>query len=303
MKHGILLLNKPTGISSSRILGPLKRIYPGRRVGHTGTLDPFAEGLLVVLVGTATRMSRWFLGLDKQYATVLAFGSETDTLDIEGSVVARAEQPTRAGLEQACYAFRGEISQVPPAYSALKVQGRRAYERARRGEELALPARRVTIYHISLTDEAATAPGARMPSARLSVSCSSGTYIRSLARDLALAASSRGHCHSLRRCAVGPFRVEDAWSLETLQEHPRPETALLPVVPAIERMQVMPVTTIDESSIRHIRTGRPLAAMASLPTPETPWLLCRDQRGGPVAVLAAGEGGWTYETVFPEDAA
>ncbi|MFW6228301.1 MAG: tRNA pseudouridine(55) synthase TruB, partial [Alkalispirochaeta sp.] len=135
MKNGVLLLDKPTGISSARALYPVKRRFPRRKIGHTGTLDPFASGLLVVLVGYATRLSRFFLSMDKRYTATVVFGMETDTLDPEGEIVARAPVPTPDRVAAVIPRFHGKIEQVPPRYSALKIGGTRAYRAARAGEE------------------------------------------------------------------------------------------------------------------------------------------------------------------------
>lgn len=313
MTNGILLLNKATGISSARVLAPLKRIFPGRRIGHTGTLDPFAEGLLVVLIGTATRLSRWFLALDKCYEAGVVFGEETSTLDTEGEVIATAAPPSLARLNAACSVFRGRISQVPPAYSALKVNGQRAYERARRGEQVDLPAREIMIHRLDLmetdtrvtenSDEPGTSSSDRVAAARIGVCCSSGTYIRSLARDIALQADSRGHCRTLRRTAVGPFALKHAYAVDALAAMSAPERALIPIVDAVRRMEAMPLHPVDAEQTRHLRTGRPLHALQGLPpVRQQDWLLCtRDaEQPEPVAVLAARDGRWSYETVFPE---
>jgi tRNA pseudouridine55 synthase len=166
-------------------------------------LDKFAEGLLVLLMGKALKLSQYLTHLDKRYEAAILFGAETDTLDPEGAVIAEAPPPARALLEAALPAFQGEIMQEPPAYSAIHINGKRAHELARQGETVVMKKRPVTISSIILHSY-------EPPLAHIEVACSSGTYIRSLARDIALAAGSRAHVAALRRTRVGHFRVEDA---------------------------------------------------------------------------------------------
>lgn len=200
---GIAAISKPAGITSFAALSPIKRLLGTARVGHAGTLDRFATGLLVVLVGPYSRLCPDFSSLGKTYLATVLFGEETDTLDPEGEVVARADPPSRGAVEAVLPAFRGKIMQAPPAYSALHVDGERAYERALRGEAVEMKARPVEIFALELLDF----DGAK---ARLFVRCSSGTYIRSLARDMALAAGSRARLEALERQSIGPIALEGA---------------------------------------------------------------------------------------------
>jgi tRNA pseudouridine55 synthase len=203
VRAGIALVAKPMGVTSFQALGPLKRIMATTRLGHTGTLDSFASGLLVILVGNLTRLGAFFTALDKRYVARVRFGEETATLDPEGEIVARAPLPTLAAIEAALPAFRGPIMQAPPAYSAVHVDGERASDRARRGEALVMKERPVTIHELELL---AYEGG----DAIISVRCSSGTYIRSLARDLAKAAGSVARLEALERSWVGPFSLAQA---------------------------------------------------------------------------------------------
>lgn len=200
---GVVLLDKTEGETSFSALGGLKRHFSTRRVGHAGTLDPMATGLLIALVGSATRCARFFSSLDKTYVADIRFGSETDSDDRTGRVVRTAPVPGMELAVNAADSFVGEISQIPPAYSAIHVDGRRAYERARAGEDVEIPARQVTIHAITseVVDELTL---------RLTVSCSSGTYIRSLARDIGCAVGSAAHLSALRRISIGPFDVDEA---------------------------------------------------------------------------------------------
>lgn len=300
VKSGILLLNKPTGISSSRVLTPLKRTFPGKRIGHTGTLDPFAQGLLVVLVGTATKLSHWFLKLEKRYIAEIALGVETDTLDTEGTVVAEAPVPTFDAIWTAAQQYRGTIMQTPPMYSALKIDGQRAYRRARRGEVVEIPARPVEIFDLSIE------PGNRHDRAVLSTHCSSGTYIRALARDIATSAGSRGYCVALSRTWVGPFSLEHAVTPEQITEAAAPERSLLSIREAVERLRVMPIVTADSDTVRHLRNGKAIEhRMAELSlSPESPeeTMVVDDASDDAVAIIAHSEDTWSYRTVFPEGA-
>lgn len=297
MKSGILLLNKPTGISSARVLSPLKRTFSGSRIGHTGTLDPFAQGLLVVLVGTATKLSRWFLKLDKTYAAEIALGTETDTLDTEGTVVEEAPVPSFPDLREAAEAFRGMIMQAPPAYSALKVDGQRAYQRARRGETVEIPSRPVEIYDLSLT------PGEQTDRARLTTHCSSGTYIRALARDIARAAGSRGYCTALQRNAVGPFSLDRAVTPAEVANAADPAHYLIATVDAVALLGSMPIVSANADSVRHLRHGKALPTIiGTLSIPdgvETEIFVVDHASQDPVAILSRSHEGWSYQVVFP----
>jgi tRNA pseudouridine55 synthase len=195
-----MVIDKPAGLSSARALAPLKRLA-GRRlkVGHAGTLDPFATGVLLGLVGDATRLSDLAMGLPKTYEATVAFGRETDTLDPEGEVTAERD-PGAVPDDVAAVAARfvGEIEQVPPAYSALKVDGRRAYALARAGESVELEARRVRVHAVEVLEVA-------WPEVRLRVVCGAGFYVRAFARDLGHALDLPAHLTALRRTQVGPF--------------------------------------------------------------------------------------------------
>lgn len=208
---GIILFSKEAGPTSFSSLGVIKRALSTGRVGHTGTLDSFAEGLLVVLVGKMTRLVPYITATEKKYLAVVAFGSETDTLEASGQVVRRGNLPSRQAVEEALPQFRGAISQMPPLYSAIHVDGKRASDLVRSGASVQLSPREITIHSLELLDFDG---GFGM----LEVTCSKGTYIRSLARDLARAAGTCGHLVALRRVGVGPFKLEDAVFASRLQE-------------------------------------------------------------------------------------
>lgn len=207
--NGFFLVDKPSGPTSNRVLQDVRRGIIGAsrsktlKFGHAGTLDSFASGLLIVLVGRLTRLTPWFMGQTKEYFATIQFGAETDTLDPLGKVVAEAESPSAGELERALDRFRGNIEQVPPAYSAVHVGGVRSYEKAMRGEPSALAPRTVRIETLELCSF-------ENGQAMLDIRCSSGTYIRALARDIALECGSRAHLASLRRIGIGAFNISDA---------------------------------------------------------------------------------------------
>lgn len=203
MPDGLVLLDKPAGRTSFEALSPVKRTLETGKVGHAGTLDRFATGLLIVLTGKLTRLNRWFTDLEKHYTARVRFGEETDTLDPEGEVTSRGPVPDEAALRKAVETFVGEIEQVPPAYSAVHVGGARAYERVRRGETLTIEPRRVVVHGVSVRSF-------RDGEAVLDIRCGSGTYVRSLARDIAHHLGTVAHVRELRRTAIGAFDVDEA---------------------------------------------------------------------------------------------
>lgn len=214
---GILLVDKPAGPTSHDVVGRVRRAVRVRRVGHSGTLDPAATGLVLVGVGWVTRVLRYTDTHPKRYRADIAFGAETDTCDSEGEVIATASTSVDpAALERVLAGFEGEIDQVPPAHSAIKVGGEKLYEKARRGEHVRAEARRVTIHEITVVDcdpdEASVV---------LDIACSSGTYIRSLARDLGRALGGAAHLAALRRTRIGPHDVDSALELEAVQARGR----------------------------------------------------------------------------------
>jgi tRNA pseudouridine55 synthase len=209
---GILLIDKPAGWTSHDVVAKARRVTGQRRIGHTGTLDPMATGLLVLCLGRATRLVEYLIGHDKRYTGVIALGRTTATDDSEGETIHEAAVPdlTEAELDAAVAGFRGAILQRPPAYSALKVQGKRAYDLARAGRVVELAEREVTVRQFQATF---AAPG----TVQIDVTCSSGTYIRSLARDLGEGLGCGGHLAALRREAAGPFDVREAVTLATVE--------------------------------------------------------------------------------------
>lgn len=212
---GIILLSKQSGITSFSSLWQIKNALGTKKIGHTGTLDTFAEGLLVALSGRLTRLVPYITDCSKEYEALVSFGSETDTLDPDGTVIRTEPLPTLESIVTSLDAFRGSIFQRPPSYSAVHVAGQRASDRIRNGEAIELPLRAVTIYAIDILS-ALTVLGKpaqhtdSVASLFLRISCSKGTYIRSLARDLAHTCASCAHLTALRRTRIGPFLLQDA---------------------------------------------------------------------------------------------
>jgi tRNA pseudouridine55 synthase len=207
--QGLLLVDKPAGMTSHDVVQHVRRIFSERSIGHLGTLDPFATGLLVLLLGRATRLATFIDTEPKIYEASIKFGEETDTDDATGTVVRTSQPPGETEVRAAIQSLTGTISQIPPAYSAKSVDGTRAYDAARRGQPLDLAAVEVKVHDWRvdrLTDERLEAV----------ITCSGGTYIRALARDLGRLTSSAAHLESLRRIRVGEFTVEEAATLDTL---------------------------------------------------------------------------------------
>jgi tRNA pseudouridine55 synthase len=254
---GLILLHKQPGITSFDSLRDIKRALGTGKAGHTGTLDKFAEGLLLVLVGRALKLSRWFTHCDKQYEGTICFGSETETLDPEGAVIASAPVPSREAVEQAITQFCGAIQQAPPAYSAIHIDGERASALARKGEVPEMQKRPVTIYRLELRSW-------EPPYARIFVHCSSGTYIRSLARDIALAVGSRAYLSALVRTRVADFRLEDAilvdnGKLVVNRDHCSSKNYPLPINKSIfARLNILCIDVTPENAQKIVQ-GKPLA--------------------------------------------
>jgi tRNA pseudouridine55 synthase len=213
---GILVVAKPVGPTSHDVVGLVRRLAATKRVGHGGTLDPFASGVLPVFLGKATRLVEYHLGDRKRYRATVCFGATSTTDDLEGALTpAEAPAPTRAAVEAALGAFLGEIEQRPPAYSAIKVAGRRAYAMARAGETVELAPRRITIHDLTLVSWDEAIPDE--PVAVVDVDCSAGTYVRSLARDLGAAVGGGAYLGALVRTASGPFTLDDATDLDAVR--------------------------------------------------------------------------------------
>jgi tRNA pseudouridine55 synthase len=250
---GILLVDKPAGMSSHDVVNVARRALGERRIGHAGTLDPFATGLLVVMVGRATRILPYLLGEPKEYVATIRFGAETDTEDLHGAVVREAPLPARDAVERALPTLTGDIEQVPPAYSAKRVEGRRAYDLARAGAAVELAPVRVRVHAWRPLAWRETAEGA-VSELDVAVTCGGGTYVRSLARDLARHAGSAAHLVALRRTASGCFRVDDAATLEALRNGAVPLRSALDGLPHLARQE------LSEADLLKIVRGIPVPA-------------------------------------------
>ncbi|MGB3797628.1 MAG: tRNA pseudouridine(55) synthase TruB [Alteraurantiacibacter sp.] len=289
--HGWIILDKPVGLGSTQAVGAMKRNlreggYPKVKVGHGGTLDPLAEGVLPIALGEATKLSGRLLDSDKIYEFTIQFGAETDTLDSEGEITATTDRrPPRAAIGAICEHFTGEIEQVPPKYSALKIDGRRAYDLARAGEDVEMKTRRVTIHSLttlggasdeSLDSAFATTLGRPDPydpqapleladSATLIAHVSKGTYIRSLARDIAHALGTLGHVTYLRRTKAGPFSENQAISLDKLNEIGNGAPLQDHLLPLEAGLDGIPALALNPDSAQAARQGR---VVSGLPHPD-----------------------------------
>ena len=254
---GFLNVHKPPGPTSHDIVAHVRRLV-GRKVkvGHAGTLDPFAEGVLVICVGPATRLASYVQLAPKRYLAEITLGATSTTDDSEGEVALTpdAAPPGEADVREALASFVGQIQQVPPAHSAVHVNGQRAYKLARAGEDVQLPARAVTIHEIALVHYEALL-------LMIDVRCGSGTYIRSLARDVGAALGVDGYCSKLMRTEVGPFRLDDAKAPDDLD----PEGDLLPPLVALESLEKV---AVDAEGVAKLMMGQSISLPADVPCRE-----------------------------------
>jgi tRNA pseudouridine55 synthase len=282
MLHGWIILDKPVGLGSTQAVSAVKRLLreagePKTKVGHGGTLDPLASGVLPIALGEATKLAGRMLDASKAYDFTIRFGEETDTLDAEGQVIAASDvRPTPEQVDAVLARFTGEIEQVPPVYSALKIGGTAAYARSRAGEAVELKPRHVTIHQLSVHSGQATGE------ATLSATVSKGTYIRSLSRDIARALNTVGHVTMLRRTRAGPFSLESAISLDFLAEAAKARQltrVVLPLEAALDDIPALPVTPDQAQLLRH---GQKLFGI-----PAPPGLCMAILEGTPVALVEA----------------
>jgi tRNA pseudouridine55 synthase len=243
----LLLVDKPAGVTSHDVVSVARRATGERRIGHAGTLDPFATGLLVLLVGRATRLLPYVDGEPKVYDATIRFGTETGTDDLTGEVTAVAPPPPPASIHAALPRLTGTLDQVPPVYSAKQVDGVRAHAAARRGEPLALAPARVVVHGW-------TVRAVRSDEIDVTISCGSGTYIRALARDLGRATGSAAHLTRLRRVRSGAFSVADAVPLDALR------AGHAPLRPALDALHGMPVERLDGAQLARLVRGMPVDA-------------------------------------------
>jgi tRNA pseudouridine55 synthase len=266
---GILILNKPTGLTSRAIVDQVVSLVPRSKVGHAGTLDPLACGILIVCIGAATRLVENVQELSKSYRTVIRLGAHSDTLDADGRIAIEPSPrvPLLPEIERAAASLSGEVVQQPPAHSALKIKGQRAYDLARAGRTLVLAPRRVRIDRIAVLDY-------KWPRLELTIDCGGGTYIRSIARDLGEALGCGGFVESLVRTRIGPFGLEQAidpkaLSVESLVHHLRP---------ALDAVAGLPRLTLDGGQVEAVAQGRRLSTRDVWAVPGS---------GGSVAIVDA----------------
>lgn len=262
--HGWIILDKPAGLGSTQAVAAVKRNMRqaglGKvKVGHGGTLDPLAMGVLPIALGEATKLAGRMLDASKEYAFTIAFGTQTETLDLEGAVIAEsAVRPTLADVAAILPRFTGAIEQVPPAYSALMIDGERAYDRARAGEVVELKPRAVTIHALAIAGQAGQ--GA-LEQVTLVAHVSKGTYIRSLARDIALALGSVGHVTMLRRLRAGPFALAQAISLDKLNAIGQGAPLESVILPLEAGLVDIPAIDLHPEQARAARQGRVLTGL------------------------------------------
>lgn len=302
LPEGFVIIDKPAGQTSHAVLAGLARELGrpyGRKLkaGHAGTLDSFATGVLICLFGRYTRLSDYFMSTSKTYLAGLCFGSETDTLDPDGQVIAEADLPASGSLDSVLTSFRGSIDQTPPVYSAVHIQGQRAWQRALHGEAVDMPSRTVHIHRLEALEQA-------RDRAVIEVHCSKGTYIRSLARDIGLAAGSRAHLGSLRRTSSGPFTVDKAIKPEAVQA-----TDLRRLDSELATAMGLVALSLDSIQARAFSHGRPLY---QLPAFGRTGLLTDDPGDGAASVAAFDpdglllgicrfeRGAWQYAVVLSE---
>ncbi|HSR71892.1 MAG TPA: tRNA pseudouridine(55) synthase TruB [Kiloniellales bacterium] len=254
---GWIVLDKPAGLTSTQALGRVRRVLEPQKIGHGGTLDPLATGVLPIALGEATKTMAYALEGRKRYRFTLRWGRATSTDDAEGETLCESDViPDRAAILAVLPRFTGEILQVPPRVSALKVDGRRAYDRARAREDFELAERRVEIDELELTGQPSP------EEATFAVACGKGTYMRALARDLGEALGTCAHVIALRRTAVGPFTENDAISLESLEALGHSAAASQALLPVETALDDIPALALTESEAKRLRCGQPVSMLA-----------------------------------------
>ena len=286
---GFLNLNKPAGKTSREVVNQIQRLVRPVKVGHGGTLDPLATGVLVVALGPATRLIEYVQAQPKTYQAVFRLGQASNTEDLEGelTVLVDPPQPTRVQIEEVLPRFEGCIKQVPPAYSAIKIDGKRAYKLARGGKDIELSARTITVYALKL--------GAyTYPDLELEIHCGGGTYVRSLGRDIARELGTEAVMVSLVRTAIGGFELTKAIDAETLTSETLDPTILPPRLALADH----PTFELNESQLRQLQNGRPVQLPDHPTTSEAPHILAFDHQQRLQAVLRPTEQGWRVAKSF-----
>jgi tRNA pseudouridine55 synthase len=285
---GAVLLNKPADITSFGALASVKRTFATKKVGHTGTLDRFATGLMVVLIGRATRLASLVTALDKSYDFSMVFGTQTDTLDPTGNVLTHGRVPSEDEIRGILESFIGELDQVPPAYSAVHVSGRRASDVVRSGGAPVLAPRRVRVDELELL-------GVEDAVARLRVSCGKGTYVRSLARDIASSLGTVAHVSTLQRRRVGRFTVNEAVAPEDVEL----DRDLMDLSGFLRCLDGITFAELKPESVPWVRNGAPVQESFFIGTPPQSGVVALvDETGDVVAVAEIDEKGFDYRVVL-----
>ncbi len=284
--EGILNIDKPGGITSHDVVQQIRRISGVRRVGHAGTLDPLATGVILVCVGRATRLAEYLVGQTKRYEAVVRLGQATDTYDADGQVVAEKQIQVGADdIEQALDQFRGRIQQKAPAYSAIKRDGQPLYKLARQGKDVDPPVRTVDIYELHLLSW-------QDPYLQLEMTCSSGTYVRSLAHDLGQVLGCGGHITALKRTAIGDYSLSQATPLDHLHQ----ETWTNNLLPADSAVQHLPRMTLSEEESARMKVGQRLKQ--SDDQPQATLARVYEPGGRFLGLVKQRDGDWQPHKVF-----
>jgi len=288
---GVLVVDKPIGMTSHDVVQTVRRGTGIRRAGHTGTLDPRASGVLVILIGPAVRLSEFVSASDKRYQATIRIGSTTDTYDAEGRITSenQFDDITEEQFDTMLQQYVGEIKQVPPPYSAVKVKGRKAYELARKGEEVELEPRTINVYSLEVLEW-------DLPEAVIDVYCSSGTYVRSLTNDLGISLGTGAYLVGLRRTKSGRFTLRDAVPLRRLQEAFDAGDWYKFLIPAAEALSDWPLIELDADQVEKVRHGHRIAAEAD----HSGWARGVSQQGDLVALMEVDEDNreWQPRKVF-----
>jgi len=287
---GLLIVDKPVGPTSHQVVNVVRRGTGIQKVGHAGTLDPRASGVLILCLGQATRLSEFLSTASKRYQAVIRFGSATDTYDADGEVLHQTgNAPTRKEIEEILPEFMGEIDQVPPPFSAIKIGGAKSYELAREGKKVDLGPRQVIIYDLKFISY-------KPPDLALEIECSAGTYIRSLAYDLGERVSTGAHLAALRRIKSGPFTIDDAIPFPKLEVGFLVDKWEKYIVPAVDALPDLPVVKVNQEDLDHVKFGHQISA-----NPGSSGLARAVSKDGElVAILEAVEDGtlWHPRKVF-----
>jgi tRNA pseudouridine55 synthase len=293
---GVLVIDKPAGVTSHDVVDEVRRILLLRRVGHTGTLDPFATGVMVILLDRATRLAQFLSGVDKEYEAVIRLGYATDTGDATGKRIENSEVVSEFGkwsreqIEAALDSLRGEIDQVPPMYSAKKQGGRKLYELARRGEEVERKPVKVRIHRFEAIDQSSTPTGELLHDNcdgtfdfKVRVACSAGTYVRTLAEDFGKQLGVGAHLAELRRTRVGDFKIQQAHTLAQLKQAVADEALGAIILPTDTALARFPVKDLNADEVQRVKNG------IALPVSLAEWtngeqVRMRDERGNLIAV-------------------